>query len=82
MQKIDFETNTKYGVFKSSMNVNDNATSEEIEQVKQNLIDAWISMIENPPVIEESNFEEIEVISEVNGIKTVSVKTPEGDING
>ena len=43
-----FEKETKYGIFKSSLNVKDDALPEEIEQIKSNLVSSWIEMIENP----------------------------------
>jgi hypothetical protein len=44
-----FEVETKYGVFKSSLNVKDDTSPEEIEQIKTNLVNSWIEMIETPP---------------------------------
>lgn len=53
-----FEKETKYGIFKSSLNVKDDALPEEIEQIKSNLVSSWIQMIENPVLLDP--LEEIE----------------------
>ena len=51
-----FEVETKYGIFKSSLNVKDETSPEEIEQIKTNIVNSWIEMIETP--VEPSSLEE------------------------
>ena len=47
IMNLIFEVETKYGIFKSSLNVKDGTSPEEIEQIKINLVNSWIEMIEN-----------------------------------
>lgn len=70
-----FEVETKYGIFKSSLNVKDGASSEEIEQIKTNLVNSWIEMIENPPEpvpLEEFEQSEEVILNNLNQVKLVS----------
>lgn len=50
--KIDFEFDSKHGVFKDALNLPDDYafTDEEIETMKQRRFDQWIAIIENPPI--------------------------------
>lgn len=70
-----FEVETKYGIFKSSLNVKDGTSSEEIEQIKTNLVNGWIEMIENPPEpvpLEEFEQSEEVILNNLNQVKLVS----------
>lgn len=70
-----FEVETKYGIFKSSLNVKDGTSSEEIEQIKTNLVNSWIEMIENPPEpvpLEEFEQSEEVILNNLNQVKLVS----------
>jgi hypothetical protein len=51
MVKIDFEFASKYGVFRDAIHLPDDHsfTNEEIEAMKQQRFDNWISVIEAPP---------------------------------
>ncbi len=54
--KIDFEIDTKYGVYRDALHLPDNhgLSEAEIEAMKQQRVNNWISIIETPaPVIEE-----------------------------
>ena len=70
-----FEVETKYGIFKSSLNVKDDTSPEEIEQIKTNLVNSWIEMIENPPEpvpLEEFEQSEEVILNNLNQVKLVS----------
>ena len=49
MTKIDFEFETKYGVYRDALYVEDSVTEQEIDAMKQQRVDNWIAVIENPP---------------------------------
>lgn len=53
--KIDFEFDTVYGVFRDALYLpKDHQLSDaEIDAMKQERLDSWISIIENPPAPEE-----------------------------
>lgn len=53
--KIDFEFDTAYGVFRDALYLpKDHQFSDaEIDAMKQERLDNWISIIENPPAPEE-----------------------------
>lgn len=63
--KIDFEFDSKYGVFRDALHLpDDHGLSEaEIEAMKQQRFDNWIAVIEAPPV-EEAVQEVIEEVPE------------------
>ena len=70
-----FEVETKYGIFKSSLNVKGDTSPEEIEQIKTNLVNSWIEMIENPPEpvpLEEFEQSEEVILNNLNQVKLVS----------
>ncbi len=50
--QIRFESNTKYGLYKDALNLDDNHnfSDDEIETMKQQRISRWIFNLENPPV--------------------------------
>jgi hypothetical protein len=54
MAKIDFQVETKYGVFGDAIFVPDDApmSIDEIEAEKQRRLDNWIAIIETPAVEE------------------------------
>ena len=49
--KIDFEFTTPYGVFRDALYLNDDhqLTEAEIDALKQERLDTWLHVIENPP---------------------------------
>jgi hypothetical protein len=51
MIKLDFEFQTKYGVYRDALYLDDNHsfTEQEIEAMKQQRVDNWLDVIENPP---------------------------------
>lgn len=66
MAKVDFEYKTKYGTYSDTIFYPDDnpMTDEQIEIEKQNRLNNWISIIENPIII-DTNVENtvVEVIS-------------------
>jgi hypothetical protein len=50
--KIDFEFDTQYGKYRDAIYLpEDHAfTNDEINVIKQQRVDNWISFIENPPI--------------------------------
>lgn len=60
--KIDFQFESKYGIFSDALQFEDGAVPDEatIESMKRERFDAWLYNIENPPVEEvpEENLEE------------------------
>jgi hypothetical protein len=53
--KIDFEFETKYGKYCDALYLPDDHTftDDEIQVMKQQRLDAWVSFIENPPIVDE-----------------------------
>jgi len=53
--KIDFEFETKYGKYSDALYLPDDHTftDDEIQAMKQQRLDAWVSFIENPPIVDE-----------------------------
>lgn len=51
MIKIDFEFESKYGVFRDALHLPDDhgMTDEQIAAMKQQRFDNWIAIIEAPP---------------------------------
>lgn len=49
--KIDFEFQSKYGVYRDALHLPDNhgMTDAQIEAMKQERFDKWIDAVENPP---------------------------------
>lgn len=63
MLKIDFEFESKYGVFRDALHLSDDhgMTDDQIADMKQQRFDSWIAIIEAPPVevpAEELNTQE------------------------
>ena len=54
MIKIDFSFDTEHGVFKDAISLPDDhtLTESEIEEMKQQRVDAWISIITTPAIEE------------------------------
>ena len=52
MVKIDFEFESKYGVFRDALHLPDDhgMTEEQIAAMKQQRFESWIAVIEAPPV--------------------------------
>lgn len=52
MVKIDFEFESKYGVFRDALHLPDDhgMTEEQVAAMKQQRFDNWIAVIEAPPV--------------------------------
>lgn len=52
MVKIDFEFESKYGVFRDALHLSDDhgMTEEQVTAMKQQRFDNWIAIIEAPPV--------------------------------
>lgn len=48
--KIDFSLETKHGVYRDALHLDDNHsfTEQEIEAMKQERVDNWIAVIETP----------------------------------
>jgi hypothetical protein len=48
--KIDFEVETKYGVFRDALHLDDShgLSDAEVEGLKQQRVDNWIAVIETP----------------------------------
>jgi len=56
--KIDFEFDSSYGVFRDALHLPDDHTftDEEIQAMKQQRFDNWISVVTAPPqVVDEAN---------------------------
>ena len=51
MIKLDFEFETQYGVYHDALYLEDNHnfTEQEIDAMKQQRVDNWLDLIENPP---------------------------------
>ena len=60
MIKLDFEFQTQYGVYRDALYLDDNHsfTEQEIEAMKQQRVNNWIAVIENPPAAEPESVEE------------------------
>jgi len=54
MDKIDFEFSTVYGVFRDALHLPDDHTftDEQIAAMKQERLDNWLFVVENPPEAE------------------------------
>jgi hypothetical protein len=51
MVKIDFESNTKYGVYRDAIYLPDDHsfTEAEIEAMKQERVANWLQVVDSPP---------------------------------
>lgn len=63
MIKIDFEFETKYGVYRDALyfDENHNLTDDEIQAIKTERLNNWLNVIENPPAPEQE-------IVEIDGV--------------
>jgi hypothetical protein len=52
--KIDFEFTTSYGTYRDALYLDDNhqLTNDEINALKQERLDNWLFVVENPPAPE------------------------------
>jgi hypothetical protein len=52
--KIDFEFETKYGVFRDALHLADDhgLSDDELAAMQVARRDAWIAFVENPPVLD------------------------------
>ena len=64
--KIDFEFETKYGKYCDALYLPDDHTftDDEIQVMKQQRLDNWISFVENPPPFTGEIPDEIPVVEE------------------
>lgn len=60
--KLDFEYTTPYGVYRDAIYLDDNhgLSDEQIEAIKQERLNSWLSVIENPPQEPEVDYVEID----------------------
>ena len=90
MIKIDFEFQTPHGQFRDALHLPENHeyTNEQIENMKQQRLDNWLAIINNPPqeneIVEETNQSTIEISGEtyekLEGVPPSGAKLL--DING
>jgi hypothetical protein len=58
--KIEFEYSTPHGIFRDALYVEDTVSEQDIEAMKQERLNNWLAIIENPPVEELQDFIEID----------------------
>ena len=58
--KIEFEYSTPHGIFRDALYVEDNVSEQDIEAMKQERLNNWLAIIENPPVEEVVDYVEID----------------------
>jgi hypothetical protein len=58
--KIEFEYSTPHGIFRDALYVEEGLSDEQIEAMKQERLNNWIAVIENPPVEEVMDYVEID----------------------
>ncbi len=58
--KIEFEYSTPHGIFRDALYVEDTVSEQKIEAMKQERLNNWLAIIENPPVEEVQDFIEID----------------------
>lgn len=63
MIKIDFEFDTRHGVFRDAITLPDDHqfTAQQIEDMKQARVDAWLAHMDNPPPPPPEEPETIEI---------------------
>lgn len=78
--KINFEFETEYGVFRDALHLPDDHTftDEQIEELKQERLNNWLYIVENPPVPEPETVELDGVIYEKIEINGQVVLKPVG----
>ena len=70
MIKIDFEFNTQYGIFRDAIYIPENHSYniEEIENIKQQRLNNWISIVDGSNVQDVGDeVEELSNTTEING---------------
>jgi len=67
MIKIDFERETKYGVYRDALTLPENhgMSQAQLEAMMQQRVDNWINVVENPPPAPPQEPEYVEI----DGIK-------------
>lgn len=62
MIRIVFEYTTQYGIFRDALHLEENhgLSDEQIEAMKQERLNNWLSLIENPPQ-EEAEVDYVEI---------------------
>jgi len=74
MIKIDFEYETKYGVYRDALYLPEDHTytQDEITAMEQERVNAWVYAIENPPapepeivVIDGVEYEKVEIDGQI-----------------
>ena len=72
MIKIDFEVETEYGVYRDAITLPEDHTlsEEDINAIKQERVDAWISFINTP--VEPTLNNEKDII-EIDGVKYIKM---------
>ena len=70
--KIDFTFETKHGMYRDALYLDDNHsfTEQEIEAMKQERVNNWIAVIESPPTLESVEidgvqYEKIEIDGQI-----------------
>jgi hypothetical protein len=63
--KIDFEVQTKYGVFRDAIHTPVELTQEQIEAIKTERVNNWIAVIEAPQPEEEDHIRDATEMVEV-----------------
>ena len=58
--KIEFEYSTPHGIFRDALYVEDTASEQDIESMKQERLNNWIAVIENAPVEEAVDYIEVD----------------------
>ena len=73
MIKIDFEFTTEYGVYRDAITLPEDHTlsEEDINVIKQERVDAWISLINTP--VEPTLNNEQDII-EIDGVKYIKAE--------
>jgi hypothetical protein len=71
MTKIDFEQETRHGMYRDAITLPDGHTftQEQIEAMKQQRVDNWVAYMDNPPQPEP----EPEYV-EIDGVKYLKVE--------
>lgn len=59
MIKINFSFDTQYGTYSDALYLDDNHnfTEQEVEAMKQERVNNWIAIVENPPAPEPESLE-------------------------
>ena len=62
MEKIDFEFTTQYGVFRDALYLEEEhgLSDTDIGSLKQERLDKWLGIIENPPEMVPELYQEVD----------------------